>query len=101
MCILYSSIRICLYCYSLIGLRLRCCQLSDNQLVPLCTAMKTNPALQQLDLSCNRIGDEGARELSKMLRVNNNLMVLSLAKNVIGDMGVACLMQVSLTSVIV
>ncbi len=83
-------------CSSLLGLRLRCCEITDDSVISLSAVLKKNPPLQQLDLSCNNIGDDGVKALSGALRVNNNLLVISLANNDIGDVGAAFLFEVSL-----
>lgn len=81
-------------CKSLYELRLRCCELTDEILKPVCLSLKGDLSLKQLDLSHNKIGDESVRLLAHALRINRSLLVLSLNDNKIGDLGAIYLAEV-------
>ena len=75
-------------------LRLRCCELTDEILKPVCLSLKGDLSLKQLDLSHNKIGDESVRLLAHALRINRSLLALSLNDNKIGDLGAIYLAEV-------
>lgn len=59
------------------------CSLDDNDLSPLCNAIKDGLQLSMLKLSANRITDEGVTKLVEALLKNksNPLAVLDLSTN--------------------
>lgn len=79
---------------SLVSLSLRCCELTDQQLIPINEALKENVPLQQLDIGQNCISDTGIQLMADSLRMNRNLLSLVLSRNNITDIGVMYLAQV-------
>jgi Ran GTPase-activating protein (RanGAP) involved in mRNA processing and transport len=64
--------------------------LSRNKLVNvrhLCTVLKTNSKIQELNLSQNDIRNDGGNNLAKMLKINQSLKKLNITGNKMGPSG--------------
>lgn len=73
---------------------MKSCDIVDQFVEELSSALTENGTLLHLNLSCNRIGDNGCRALATSLRLNRTLLTLSLTGNSIGDSGVVALAKV-------
>ena len=64
-----------------------CCNITDEQLLPLVEAIRGHTSLMYLDLRSNRIGDVGCAAIASLLELNCNLRFLDFNNNAITNEG--------------
>lgn len=68
------------------------CNIGNNEVAALATALKDNITLKSLNLSHNQIGEDGANALAEMLRHNGAIESLDLMFNNINTDGVRAIL---------
>ena len=82
-----------------VHLSLRYAELDDLSLHTICESLKTNSAIEVLDLEGNQITADGMKKLAVVLEKNPKLKSINLRRNGIGDEGAKHLARVLQTGV--